>query len=612
EDGDDVLYGGSAGDTIYGGAGNDTIYSDHAHTTQTSYVYGGAGADTFVFSFSHNQRELPWATVIEDFEVGVDKIRIDGMPYNDVFVGGYDTDRSNEFRIFYDAGDDITYVQGNAYRGWFRTHIAVKGDYVNNVDPADNLSVSDFEFVNIITDNDGTDADITANIIRESDDNKHEGLIGSNSGDTIFGSGGDEINAMDGNDVIIFKRGTNPNGNGGIHTGKGNDLVFGVSEYDRMYVNNLGGDNTLIGGNNTGIYMHRENPGNDLVISLGRDMPFGLGNGGNDTMYGGRGGDYNFDGGGDNDFMHAGYGDDIDRFAGGSGDDTLIGGYGGDYIRGGNFSNDNGYGSDTFIIYDPMESTSTQTDVIFDFDTNDDQIILHGFTGIGPGATQVTITQYNATQHGYPGQNWTDITASGGDSDFKLTLKGHHNLTAGTDIIFNSAQLGSDSAETAADFTKTAGSDILFGMSNHDTIEGGAGDDSLYGGHSNDMLYGEADDDYLDGGYGDDTLDGGAGADELMGGYHDDVFVFDATSSTAANTDIIWDFKSAKDGDKIDLSDASFGGIGYGDLTISTPGLDAANSTMYTVITEANTGFTLKLIGYFEDGFNLGASDFIF
>ena len=73
--------------------------------------------------------------------------------------------------------------------------------------------------------------------------------------------------------------------------------------------------------------------------------------------------------------------------------------------------------------------------------------------------------------------------------------------------------------------------------------------------------------------------------------------------STAANTDIIWDFKSAKDGDKIDLSDASFGGIGYGDLTISTPGLDAANSTMYTVITEANTGFTLKLIGYFEDGF---------
>ena len=91
-----------------------------------------------------------------------------------------------------------------------------------------------------------------------------------------------------------------------------------------------------------------------------------------------------------------------------------------------------------------------------------------------------------------------------------------------------------------------------------------------------------------------------------------DIFVFTATDSTSAGRDVIWDFKIGNDSDKIDLSDVSFdswGGISYSDLTIEQP--DTLGG-YHTRITHADSGWSVELVGWYEDGVNLSASDFIF
>ena len=224
----------------------------------------------------------------------------------------------------------------------------------------------------------------------------------------------------------------------------------------------------------------------------------------------------------------------------------------------------------------------------------------------------MTITHYNATQHGYPGQNWTDIEAVNGDIHFKITLKEHITFTEGVDLVFVPGFLGTSGADAAGAFATTAGDDEAYGLEGNDTIFGGDGADIIFGGHDDDQIHGEAGNDSLEGGRGNDTIDGGAGADTMWGGTGNDVFTFVATDSDASGRDEIWHFKYNNDSDKIDLSDSSFdawGGIDYADLTIETP--DQIGG-YHTRITHADSGWSIELIGYYEDGYNLGASDFIF
>ncbi|MDZ8084760.1 MAG: hypothetical protein RMY16_04055 [Nostoc sp. DedQUE12b] len=64
DDGNDTLYGGKGNDTLYGGSGNDVLV-------------GGEGNDTFTFKRTDTllKKELD---VIQDFQVGVDKLVLDG------------------------------------------------------------------------------------------------------------------------------------------------------------------------------------------------------------------------------------------------------------------------------------------------------------------------------------------------------------------------------------------------------------------------------------------------------------------------------------------------------------------------------------------------------
>lgn len=79
------------------------------------------------------------------------------------------------------------------------------------------------------------------------------------------------------------------------------------------------------------------------------------------------------------------------------------------------------------------------------------------------------------------------------------------------------------------------------------------GRDYLFGRGGNDVLSGLSGDDRLDGGTGDDTLNGGLGFDRLTGGSNNDLFVYAATTESAAGAgrDQILDFAA---GDLIDVS----------------------------------------------------------
>jgi Ca2+-binding RTX toxin-like protein len=68
----DALYGGAGNDVLYGGAGNDFLCGGSGN----DQLYGGAGADTFVFRPATNGPTS--TTTYMDYQLGVDKVRIDG------------------------------------------------------------------------------------------------------------------------------------------------------------------------------------------------------------------------------------------------------------------------------------------------------------------------------------------------------------------------------------------------------------------------------------------------------------------------------------------------------------------------------------------------------
>lgn len=74
-DGDDRLYAGRGNDTVVGGAGDDEISGD----MDTDTLTGGGGSDTFVLHGDDTGIDT-----ITDFEVGVDRIRLEGITFSEL------------------------------------------------------------------------------------------------------------------------------------------------------------------------------------------------------------------------------------------------------------------------------------------------------------------------------------------------------------------------------------------------------------------------------------------------------------------------------------------------------------------------------------------------
>jgi len=541
--------------------------------------------------------------VIKDFTLGEDKIEMIGKHITGIYTGSFQSAREDELQVYYDAANDHTIIR-STYT-WYskRVGIRLEGDFVNNADPALNLSASDFIF-DYVDDNSAGDSDATANVLVDNDSSRN-GLVGSTSDDTIISStGNEEIAGLEGNDLIIAR---SIGGRAEIRGGRGDDVILAGTQNVVVNAQGAPGNDTLVAGTG-GDFTYYGSNGADLFIDNAGGGGVNRTGNGNDSLYGGRGDDNYLESGGGNDYLNAGEGDDDHRTAGGGGNDTIIGGYGQDILWGGNWNNYGGSGNDVFVFYDPLESESASADRILDFNEGNDVIEVHGFTGIGAGMTELSITLYNATQFGFPGQNWTDIESNDPDIDFKITIKEHITFTDGVNLVFNSGELGTSAADTL-DYSLNLTDTFAFGLQGSDTITGGSGNDSLFGGHDGDDISGGAGDDSLSGGYANDTLTGGAGTDTLEGGSGVDTFVFTASDSTAANTDVIWDFRDGNDADLIDLSDASFGGISYVDLTIEDP---STIGGYMTKISHTGSGFEVYLVGYYEDGLNIDADDFIF
>jgi Ca2+-binding RTX toxin-like protein len=181
-----------------------------------------------------------------------------------------------------------------------------------------------------------------------------------------------------------------------------------------------------------------------------------------------------------------------DTLIGGSGDDRLYGGDGVDCLAGDddNDTLDGGFGGDVMW--------GGRGNDIFIVDTPFDNVVE--YANEGTDEVRTALASYNLAGQG----NVENLTYLG-TSRFSGQGNGLANVIAGG-----------------------AGHDRLDGGAGDDRLIGGAGDDLLLGGLGTDRLEGGAGTDQMWGGDGNDTLDGGAGGDEMGGGAGNDLYVVDS------------------------------------------------------------------------------------
>jgi Ca2+-binding RTX toxin-like protein len=289
-----------------------------------------------------------------------------------------------------------------------------------------------------------------------------EGLVGSNFGDTLHGSGvANTLYGLDGADVL--------SGLGG------NDRLLGGLGADTL--NGDGGDDILLGEDDADILN---------------------GGAGDDHLYGGLGADA-LDGGDGFDYARYDYatsGVTLDLAAGtGSGGEAA----------GDTFANIEGVIASDFA--DTITASASGSRV---FGLAGDDLLIAGagadtFDG---GAGFDTVSYANATQG-------VVVFLSSGEG--RQGAAGDY--LAGIESLIGSSF--NDVLGGAVGVVNThygmAGDDSLFGEALNDQLHGGDGDDSLVGLGGSDTLYGDAGADTLLGGDGDDHLYGGAGADWFYG-----------------------------------------------------------------------------------------------
>jgi Ca2+-binding RTX toxin-like protein len=257
-----------------------------------------------------------------------------------------------------------------------------------------------------------------------------DALIGTASADKIMGLGGDDM---------IFGHG----GNDDILGGGGRDMLFGDDGADRIlgengddYINGGAGNDTVFGGNGDDWIVAEQGDGNDIYY--GDDM---VGGSGNDTL------DMsaitaNITADLGTGMMNRGSvssaqtGTDtiwgVENFVGGSGNDTITASSAVNVIDGGG-------GNDVFRF---LSASHADGDTITDFQPGDKidlsfmdangcvsgnqsfAIVSDGF----PGRGQLTVTHETRD-----GEDFTVVegnTTGGNDADFRLSIKGSHELTA--------------------------------------------------------------------------------------------------------------------------------------------------------------------------------------
>lgn len=419
-----------------------------------------------------------------------------------------------------------------------------------------------------------------------------ENVIGSARADSIIGGGGNEVlSGGDGNDTIagIWNVDTIYGGNGNdlirINDGEFIDNVYGGADTDTLDLstitttsavnidliagtfNGFGGPTAISGieaisGTQLGDTLQSSSNGGETLwgnggadsIAGGRYTQTLYGGTGDDTIYGDGFTDLNS---GYEDYIDGGA--DNDHIEGAGGSDTILGGDGNDFIIG---DRNNVYGgADSLIGGNGTDTVSYQNS------TAGVTVTLNGSSNTGGSAQGDTLSGFEVLI----GSAWADSlsgtsgdetisggvgndtmydgfgndSVDGGDGD-DLLLAGDSNFAGDT---FNGG-IGNDTLSYAAfnwatppapvelnlatglasynGFTESLiGIENITGSQGRETIVGnglanildGQGDnDSLRGGGGNDTLYG---------GLGNDTVYGNVGADSMVGGDGDDTYDYD-------------------------------------------------------------------------------------
>ena len=297
---------------------------------------------------------------------------------------------------------------------------------------------------------------------REIDD----GIEGTNADDNLNGNQEDDtIRGLDGNDKL--------------YGDSGNDNLNGDDGEDRLYGQD--GEDTLNGGNGKDeLRGHKD----DDLLNGDADNDLLYGQGGNDTL----------NGGSEQDKLWGGDGDDV--LNGGIGQDQLFGEDGNDLLNGGDGRDQLNGGKD-----DDTLNGDADNDQLNGQDGND---LLNGNVGqdILYGGFGNDILYGEVGKDSLNGDDGNDTLYGGAGDD---ELKGGKN----DDQLFGNE--GNDQLSGQAD------SDTLYGGDGVDSLYGGDGDDQLWGETDNDLLSGQEGNDLLNGGLGDDELLGAIGNDTLTG-----------------------------------------------------------------------------------------------
>ncbi len=507
--GDDIINGGSYNDMLSGDAGADTLLAGAGDDR----VSGGT-EDDFIFGDSFNRTGFV-ANDLEAWDIGPGFISNDDsrfgavqrfqqhLSYDDVLRG-----EGGDDALDGEIGDDEIYGGAGNDR--------IQGDRLNSADYFTGLKAGYHALAPELHGNDRLHGGYG--------DDRIDGNAGN---DTLHGDAGDDLLRGDDNILLELWHGDDfldggagrdyIEGNGGHDTllgGDGDDVLWGDRHYDAHgggilnpfaenrhlsfafhgddTVNAGSGDDTIDAGGGADLVFGGS--GADTIYSDGGEDTIVLPSGthtsyhidadfhGDDTVFGGEGGDFLSAGWGD-DLLYGGGGPDILRA--GPGQDTLHGDAGDDTLRGGS-------GYDTYVF-----GTRAGVDLIED----DGGLVKL----IGSSASSALLQQANGISALSFGQDSRIFVATEHFKNFTF-----ENESGFLDVMLNAGTEGADILHFSAgsgDVYAGGGDDTVMGGAGSDTINGGAGNDTLTGGAGRDLFRFD-----LDGGLDTiDSFDDGAG-----------------------------------------------------------------------------------------------------
>lgn len=379
-------------------------------------------------------------------------------------------------------------------------------------------------------------------------------VYGDGGDDQIYGQAGDTLDGGAGNDYFAL---TTFQNSGEDWTLDFTGLAHGamqigditVSRFESVWLDLGFGDDSITAGDTD--FAGYLDFGDDLVRAKTGAL-FVFGEGGDDSLLGGKADDRLFDGDGA-DSLSGGagadglYADDdgqVDTLSGGGGDDFLTGGSG-DILHG-------DAGRDEALVYEADSGTAEQLDLSVMAKgkavTFANGLVMSGVEALeidlGWGDDKVTAGDVQVTLLGgagadtLVGSRFDDVLGIGGDGSIADGGKGADTVNLGV----------GHQADLAIKGAQDVGGGVEMTLTSIENLVAGSGDDQLWGSAHDNLLDGGGGDDLLTGRSGDDTLVSGMGHDTLSGGAGSDVFrlVFSDTGSAT-----ITDFQA---GETLDLS----------------------------------------------------------